>query len=104
MAFFAKPNGVSMNAPHFHSQAKSAMMERPLAAFLDHASLEITPKQIEKLALLKANFKTGSRVFIALIDPAEVELQIVAAKTLIEAGFIAIPHVPARFVRDEHDL
>lgn len=93
-----------MNAPHFHVEAKSAMMEKPMAAFLEHASLEITPKQIEKLAVLQANFKPGSRVFIALIDPAEVELQITAARALIDAGFVAIPHVPARFVRDEVDL
>jgi methylenetetrahydrofolate reductase (NADPH) len=93
-----------MNAPHFPSQAVSATMENPLGAFLRKASIEITPKQIEKLPILSAKLAKGSDVFIALIDPAEVEMQINACSALIGAGFNAIPHVPARFVRDENDL
>ena len=93
-----------MNAPHFQSSAISATMENPLGAFLKKASIEITPKQIEKLPVLQARLPQGSAVFIALIDPAEVDAQVHAAGALIKAGFEAIPHVPARFVRDGDDL
>jgi len=93
-----------MNAPHFSTQAVSATMDNPLGAFLRKASLEITPKQIEKLPTLSAKLAKGSDVFIALIDPAEVDMQITAAAALKQAGFNPIPHVPARFVRDEDDL
>lgn len=93
-----------MNAPHFSTQAVSATMENPLGAFLRKASLEITPKQIEKLPTISAKLAKGSDVFIALIDPAEVDMQINAAAALKQAGFNPIPHVPARFVRDEDDL
>ena len=93
-----------MNAPHLHSRAKSATMENPSAAFLQNLSIEITPKQIEKLPLLSANLAPGTDVFVALIDPAEVNAQIEACVALRGAGFEPIPHVPARFVRDEDDL
>lgn len=93
-----------MNAPHFPSHAVSATMDNPLGAFLRKASIEITPKQIEKLPTLTAKLAKGSDVFIALIDPAEVEMQINACAALQDAGFNPIPHVPARFVRDENDL
>lgn len=93
-----------MNAPHLHSRAKSATMENPCAAFLQNKSIEITPKQIEKLPLFSANLAKGTNVFIALIDPAEVENQIHACVALKAAGLEPIPHVPARFVRDKEDL
>jgi methylenetetrahydrofolate reductase (NADPH) len=93
-----------MNAPHLHSKATSATMENPGKAFLEKLSIEITPKQIEKLSVLEANLAKGTNVFIALIDPAEVDAQINACVVLRDAGFHPIPHVPARFVRDEEDL
>ncbi len=67
-------------------------------------SVEITPKQIEKLDLLRQKLPSGCRVFIALIDPADVAGQIDATGKLSAAGFQPVPHVPARFVRDETDL
>lgn len=84
--------------------AATATAENSTAAFLKQASLEITPKQIEKLSLLKDKLTPGARVFIALIDPADVAAQIEAVRQLKAAGFDPVPHVPARFVRDENDL
>jgi methylenetetrahydrofolate reductase (NADPH) len=86
-----------MNAPH--SPAGSST-----AAFLRLSSIEITPKQVEKLPLLKERLVPGSRVFVALIDPNDLPAQIEAVKQLKAAGFQPVPHVPARFVRDEADL
>ena len=93
-----------MNAPHFHASAVSATMDNPVGAFLRKASIEITPKQIEKLPLIISKLTRGSDIFIALIDPADVENQINAAAALKGAGFNPVPHIPARFVRDEVDL
>ena len=76
----------------------------PVADFLSRASMEITPKQVEKLPLLVKNLKPGARVFIALIDPSEVAGQVTAAKALRQAGFDPVPHIPARFVRTAADL
>ncbi len=93
-----------MNAPFTSSQAAAAMSRDPVSAFLSRLSIEITAKQIEKLPLLKDKLPAGTNVFIALIDPADVGGQLEAAKHLKAAGFKAIPHVPARFVRDRADL
>ena len=93
-----------MNVPMTPTQAATAMMFDPVAAFLGKMSIEITAKQIEKLPLLANNLAPGARVFIALIDPADVVGQLEAARQLNAAGFNAVPHVPARFIRDQDDL
>ncbi len=82
-----------MSAPH-HSPG----------SFLKLASVEITPKQTEKIPILQQNLPPGTRVFIALLDPTEVERQVAACVALREAGFEPVPHIPARFVRDADDL
>ena len=74
------------------------------ASFLRLSSIEITPKQIEKLPLLKARLQPGSRVFVALIDAADLGQQVEAVRQLKAEGFAPVPHVPARFVKDEADL
>ncbi|MFO1034553.1 MAG: methylenetetrahydrofolate reductase [Hyphomicrobiales bacterium] len=84
--------------------AASAAQGNPAAAFLSRATIEVTGKQIEKFPLLKEHFPAGSQVFIALIEAQDVAAQIAAAAELRRMGFDPIPHVPARFVRDEADL
>ncbi len=93
-----------MTAQFPPSQTADAMTLDPLSAFLQNLSLEITAKQIEKLPVFGPHLKPGTRVYIALIDPADVGGQLEAARQLKSAGFTAIPHIPARFVRDLEDL
>jgi methylenetetrahydrofolate reductase (NADPH) len=90
-----------MNAPLTATRLSPA---EAMSSFLRLASLEITPKQIEKLAVLKEKLVPGARVFVALIDAADLAGQIAAVGQLKAAGFDPVPHVPARFVRDEADL
>jgi methylenetetrahydrofolate reductase (NADPH) len=93
-----------MNAPFPNSRAAAAMSLDISARFLKRMSIEITGKQIEKLPILRQHLPPGTRVFIALIDPADVALQLAAARELAQAGFVPVPHVPARFVHDVADL
>jgi methylenetetrahydrofolate reductase (NADPH) len=74
------------------------------AAFLSRLSIEITPRQVEKIALLKERLPQGTCVYVALIDPADLALQIEAVSVIRAAGLEPVPHVPARFVRDKTDL
>jgi methylenetetrahydrofolate reductase (NADH) len=74
------------------------------AAFLARLSIEITPKQVEKVALLRDRLPQGTCVYVALIDPADLALQIEAISAIRTAGLEPVPHVPARFVRDRADL
>lgn len=99
-----RPEAPVLNAPNFSSPAMSQMMANPSLAFLKNLSVEITPRQIEKLPLLQERLPKGTPIFIALIDPADVTNQLTAATALRKAGLEPIPHVPARFVLDETDL
>jgi methylenetetrahydrofolate reductase (NADPH) len=100
----ARSRPTAMNAPFPASRAAAAMTLDPAAQFLKRMSIEITGKQIEKLPVLCQHLVPGTRVFIALIDPADVAVQLHAARELGKAGFVPVPHVPARFVRDLDDL
>jgi methylenetetrahydrofolate reductase (NADPH) len=74
------------------------------SAFLRLASVEITPKQIDKLPILTSKLPIGTEVCVALVDARELEGQITAVAALHGAGFKPIPHIPARFVMDRADL
>jgi methylenetetrahydrofolate reductase (NADPH) len=93
-----------MSAPTTFTPAQTATMDNPLGAFLRKASIEITAKQIDKIALLRPCFAEGATVFVALIDAGDLEGQIEAIAALRAAGYNPVPHIPARFVRDEEDL
>lgn len=73
-------------------------------AFLTRLSIEITPRQVEKVALLKGRLAQGTCVYVALIDPADLALQIEAVAAIRAAGLEPVPHIPARFVRNRADL
>ena len=93
-----------MNAAVSAAQAGAAVSVNSVPEFLRKSSIEITPKQIEKLGMLREKLPAGINVFIALIDPADVAGQIEATRQLKAAGFNPVPHIPACFVRDEADL
>jgi methylenetetrahydrofolate reductase (NADPH) len=93
-----------MSAPTQFSPTPTALMDNPLGAFLRKGSVEITGRQIDKIPLLRTGFAEGTSVFVALIDAGDLEGQIEAVAALRAAGYNPIPHVPARFVRDEEDL
>ena len=93
-----------MNAPVTFAAPTELFRADPVAAFLDGLSLEITPKQIDKLPALAERLAPATKIYIALIDPADVAGQLEAAARLRTLGLDPVPHVPARFVVDEHDL
>lgn len=80
------------------------MSSDPVSQFLNRLSVEITARQIDKVPLLSERLAKGTRVFVALIDPADVGGQLAAAKALRAGGLEPVPHVPARFIRDLDDL
>jgi methylenetetrahydrofolate reductase (NADPH) len=92
------------SAPHLYEEEKAHLMATPLSAFLRASSIEITGKQIDKIPLLKQNLSAGTQVFVALIDPGQLDAQIAACAALRAAGFEPVPHIPARFVQDTGDL
>jgi methylenetetrahydrofolate reductase (NADPH) len=80
------------------------MTSHYISAFLQRASVEITPKQIDKIPMLSTKLPSGTEVCVALVDAKELEGQVAAVAALHQAGLKPIPHIPARFVMDRADL
>ncbi|MGF7160237.1 methylenetetrahydrofolate reductase (NADPH) [Rhodoligotrophos appendicifer] len=76
----------------------------PARDFLEGFSVEITPRQVDKIATIRRSLSAGTEVYIALIDPADVPQQIEAAKALAAHGLKPVPHVPARLITDKASL
>ncbi len=75
-----------------------------LPAFMKNMTLEITPRQTEKLPLIAQNVAPGTSVFVALVDPSHLEDQFAAVAEIRAMGLEPVPHIPARFVKDADDL
>jgi methylenetetrahydrofolate reductase (NADPH) len=86
------------------SPSVSSTVKNPVGAFLRAASIEITGRQIDKIPLLRQSLGPGTKVFVALIDPGQLDAQIEACAALRVAGFDPVPHIPARFVVSADDL
>jgi methylenetetrahydrofolate reductase (NADPH) len=87
-----------------NQRARILAMPDELSDFLSSLSLEITARQAEKLPLIASRLPPGTRIFIALIDPADAPGQLAAAKAVSAHGLAPVPHLPARFIKDRDDL
>jgi len=72
--------------------------------FLDGASVEITTRHGEHIAMLGQRMAPGARVFIAFIDDNDWQSQAATAAEIRAVGLEPVPHVPARFFRDAAQL
>ena len=86
------------------STVSAAGSQSATSAFLDNMTLEITPRQTEKLPLIAQHVAPGTHVFVALVDPSHLEDQVASMSAIRELGLEPVPHIPARFVRNEDDL
>jgi methylenetetrahydrofolate reductase (NADPH) len=93
-----------MNAPLGNLSPSPNLMPDLIQDFYRKLSVEITARQADKVPLLAQRLARGTQVFVALIDPADVDGQLQASMALHQAGLCPVPHVPARFVRDREDL
>jgi methylenetetrahydrofolate reductase (NADPH) len=93
-----------MNAPVTFAEPAGIFQADPVADFLQGLSVEITPRQIDKLSVVAERLAPGARVYVALIDPADLAAQFEAVVRIRSLGLEPVPHIPARFVIDEHDL
>lgn len=73
--------------------------------FLDGFSVELLPRHLpllhEKIA---PRLRAKRRVYIALVDPAEIPAQVDMATALRRLGLEPVPHLPARFMGSPADL
>jgi len=80
-------------------------MPRPgpgdLASFLTGFSIEVMPHTAAKIEDFRDVLPQGTRIYIAHIDGTPIEAMVTTARRLACDGFVVMPHVPARLVRDK---
>ncbi len=81
-----------------------APASQPLEAFLKGYSIEVMPRTAEKVESLRDLLPTGTRVYIAHIDGTPIEDMVATARRVADEGFTAMPHFPARIIKDRATL
>ena len=75
-----------------------------LEAFLKDYSIEVMPRTAEKVEDFRDLLPAGTRVYIAHIEGTPIDDMVATAKRLATDGYKAMPHFPARIIKDEATL
>ena len=67
-------------------------------------SIEVMPRTAAKIADFRAILPAGTRVYIAHIEGTEIDDMVDTAKRLTDEGFRAMPHIPARIIKDRAEF
>lgn len=70
-------------------------------ALLDGYSIEVMPRTAAKIDNFREFLPAGMRVYIAHIDGTPIDDMVATAKRLTDDGYAAMPHMPARLIRDK---
>ena len=72
--------------------------------FLDGFSIEVTPRAASKIDNFADLIPKGTLIYIAHIEGTPIEEMVTTAKKINEQGFSAMPHFPARIIKDKNVL
>jgi methylenetetrahydrofolate reductase (NADPH) len=75
-----------------------------IGSLADGFSIEVMPRTAAKVEDFRALLPAGTRVYIAHIDGTPVSDMVATARRLVDEGFRAMPHVPARGVLSAAEL
>ena len=75
-----------------------------LERFMHDFSIEVMPRTAEKIENFKDLLPKSTRVYIAHIEGTPIEDMVKTARRLAEDGFAAMPHFPARIIKDRATL
>ncbi|MEZ5797090.1 MAG: methylenetetrahydrofolate reductase [Paracoccaceae bacterium] len=84
--------------------AATAGQAGQVEAFLKGYSIEVMPRTAEKVEDFRTLLPAGTRVYIAHIDGTPIEDMVATARRLSDEGFTAMPHFPARIIKDKATL
>lgn len=73
-------------------------------ALLADFSLEMTGKDVPKLAEARATIPAGTRVNVTFLAHEDLRMRRAAARTAKEFGFVPVPHISARRLRSRAEL
>ena len=80
------------------------MSSESIKKFLDGFSVEVTPKAASKIENFEDYIPSGTLVYIAHIEGTPIEEMVATAKKINDQGFCAMPHFPARIIKDKNVL
>ena len=80
------------------------MSSEAIKKFLDGFSVEVTPKAASKIENFEDYIPSGTLVYIAHIAGTPIEEMVETAKKINDQGFCAMPHFPARIIKDKNEL
>ena len=93
-----------MPALPFARTAAKPVPSPHLRDFLTGHSMEVMPRTAAKIADFRAVLPPGTRVYVVHTEGTPFDDMLATVKRLIDEGFPAMPHVPARFVKDRATL
>ncbi len=64
-------------------------------------SIEVIPRSAAKIESFAEILPKHTRVYIAHIQNEDISSMVATAKRITDEGFIAMPHIPARFIKDK---
>ncbi len=73
-------------------------------AFLKDYSIEVMPRTAENVDDFRELLPAGTRVYIAHIEGTPIEDMVATARRLADQGYRAMPHFPARIIKDRTTL
>ena len=80
------------------------MSSEAIKKFLDGFSVEVTPKAASKIENFEDYIPSGTLVYIAHIEGTPIDEMVETAKKINDQGFCAMPHFPARIIKDKNVL
>jgi methylenetetrahydrofolate reductase (NADPH) len=87
------------------SEPKRAEDERALlGSGLCAYSIEVTPRQAQRISSFRAWLPIGTRVYVPHIEGHAFDDVLATAKRLVDEGYEAMPHLPARLIPDAESL
>lgn len=75
-----------------------------LADFLRGFSIEVMPRTAARIEDFRAILPAGTRVYVAHIDGTATSDMVATCRRLVDEGFDAMPHVPARGLASHAEL
>tara|TARA_B100000965_G_scaffold348216_1_gene320726 strand:+ start:114 stop:977 length:864 start_codon:yes stop_codon:yes gene_type:complete len=69
--------------------------------FISGYSIEVIPRSAAKIESFAEILPKHTRVYIAHIQNEDISSMVATAKRIADEGFIAMPHIPARFIKDK---
>lgn len=93
-----------MNTIRGKAAARMSGYRGDVAAFVAGFSIEVMPRTAAKIADFRTLLPSGTRVYVANIEGTPFRDMLETSRRLVREGFIAVPHITARTVRDAREL